>query len=569
MSRDKIFINKDYRIIRQIGKGGDGTVYLVFHTPTEQMRAAKCFQTEDKQRRLQELMLIKKLRHLGLPQVLDICTYEENIWLIMEYISGRSISDIPCKERSMIQFFSIACQLSEILIYLHTRACPILHLDMKPSNVLLRQDGRVVLIDFGAAILEAWGETQGHYGTPGFAAPEQKQREKKIDVRADIYGYGALLYFYLCGKTPGVQNGKNLKWKTTWQKGCKRDIRRMIEKCLALEPEQRFANFQEVQKALAFVRCRYNWHRQIQKSLGAVLLFIIAVCFAWRHLAHTEIFSEMAARRIGKKYDLLLERSEALGFGQAIGCYEEAAKLCPGKNEWCFLLLERVGSDYLFDETEEDVVRKMIYTVLPGENQTFLEDQKIRNNQEYRELAYRLGILYWYFYSGTGGKRAAAKWFAVAADTEKGELESEAPKNDRDAFPWLESAKIHAKISDYYEKLGKRNEKGDMSAEYSTYWEDLKRLWDLDSLKKEESGVQLHIADELLGCMILHMQEICDAGESYETVKEVLGLLENFFRKPGQEMEQSELEKGKEQCKEAKASVMRVYERVGGTVFEK
>ena len=84
------------------------------------------------------------------------------------------------------------------------------------------------------------------------------------------------------------------------------------------------------------------------------------------------MFSEIAVRQNRKKYDLLLERSEALGFSLAVGCFEEAVKLCPGRNEWCFLLLERIGSDYIFDEGEEEAVRKLIYTVLPGEEWTFL-----------------------------------------------------------------------------------------------------------------------------------------------------------------------------------------------------
>lgn len=573
LSCEKIFINRDYREIRQIGRGGDGTVYLVFHKPTEQMRAAKCFRTENSQRRLQELMLIKRLRHSALPQVLDICIGEQQIWLIMEYINGRNISEIPCEERSMIQFFSIASQLSEILIYLHTRPCPILHLDLKPTNVLLRQDGSLVLIDFGAAILEAWGETQGHYGTPGFAAPEQKQQGKRIDVRADIYGYGALLYFYLCEKRPVVAQTKKMEWNSPWQKRCKRGVRQIVERCLSPEPEGRFTDFQEVQKAFALVRLRYHWYRRMQKSIGVVVFLAVVLGFAWSHLLYTGMFSEIAVRQNRKKYDLLLERSEALGFSLAVGCFEEAVKLCPGRNEWCFLLLERIGSDYIFDEGEEEAVRKLIYTVLPGEERTFLEYQKSTNNPAYRELAYRMGMLYWYFYSGTGGKRAAANWFEAAVDLQRKQVESGEQKENKDTCEqesaWLESAKIHAEISGYYERLGKRDAEGVSGAKYSSYWEDLKRLWALDSLEKEGRGVQLHVADELLGCMLFHMQEICESGESFETVKKLLELLENFFQRTGNEMEATDVEKAKEQCNEARASIMRVYERIGGTVFEK
>ena len=202
-----------------------------------------------------------------------------------------------------------------------------------------------------------------------------------------------------------------------------------------------------------------------------------------------------------------------------------------------------------------------------------MEYQKSTNNSAYRELAYRMGMLYWYFYSGTGGKRAAANWFEAAVDLQRKQVESGEQKENKDACEqesaWLESAKIHAEISGYYERLGKRDAEGFMGAKYSSYWEDLKRLWALDSLEKEGRGVQLHVADELLGCMLFHMQEIYESGESYETVKKLLELLENFFQRTGKEMEATDLEKAKEQCNEARVSIMRVYERIGGTVFEK
>lgn len=105
---------------------------------------------------------------------------------------------------SEMEFFSIAGQLSEVLGYLHGRRMPILHLDIKPTNLLLKRNGRLVLIDFGAALQGQPGiRPEQCCGTPGFAAPEQYQKGSYLDARTDVYGAGAVLYYLLSGTIAG------------------------------------------------------------------------------------------------------------------------------------------------------------------------------------------------------------------------------------------------------------------------------------------------------------------------------------------------------------------------------
>ena len=143
---------QEYCILRELGSGGEGKVYLVRHQVTEQLRAAKRLWKGTDADRLHELKMMKRLRHPSLPEVIDVLPEKDCIWLIMTYVKGQCLQELFGGGISEMEFFSIAGQLSEVLGYLHGRRMPILHLDIKPTNLLLKRNGRLVLIDFGAAL---------------------------------------------------------------------------------------------------------------------------------------------------------------------------------------------------------------------------------------------------------------------------------------------------------------------------------------------------------------------------------------------------------------------------------
>ena len=95
----------------------------------------------------------------------------------------------------------IARQLCDVLAYLHGLTPPIIYRDMKPSNVMLTEKGRVVLVDFGIARLFKAARKGTMIGTLGFAPPEQYQGV--VDPRSDIYSLGATLHYVLTGRDPG------------------------------------------------------------------------------------------------------------------------------------------------------------------------------------------------------------------------------------------------------------------------------------------------------------------------------------------------------------------------------
>lgn len=513
-------LGSDYRIVRQLGRGGDGTVYLVYHLPTEQLRAAKCLKTNLPFEKKQELMVMKKLRHPLFPQVYDILESAGGSWLIMEYISGRCIADIPLEEVSAKQFFSIARQLSEALIYLHDRPTPILHLDIKPTNVLLKHSGELVLIDFGAAIAsDQKNRYGGHNGTVGFAAPEQMDQKAKVDVRADIYGFGALMYYYLfkeIPKPPFIPVHQH----SPKHFSCEKQILSLLKRCLQESPDERYPDSVCLYKELGRMQRRYERNRKLQKSFGAFALLLAAGIFTFTSMGNGDagLTENEKQEKREESYNRILRQADNIGLAQAVEYYHEAFQLMPEQGKWCFQLFDRITEDYLFTEKEEMICKQLLFLPASPNGNTVLEVLRERF-ENFGELAYRIGLAYWYYYEGMSGKSTAVNWFQEAV------LFS----GDRGGTSWYEPAQIHIKIGTYYEKLGKRNERGVYDTDYGTYWEDLKKLWGLRVVKGMDAGIRFQIGNELLSCLIFHIHELQEFGEAQEECARILAELETFL----------------------------------------
>ncbi len=190
-------ITEDYRVLRLLGQGRDGSVYLALHIPTEQLRAAKRMPLRIGQSSVHELEMMKAMHHRGLPQVIDLIRKEDMAWLIMTYIPGEGLDRFCQKGLHPSEYFRIARELCEILLYLHTRPSPILHLDIKPSNLIIDNEGHLILLDFGASWCLRAGSPSEISGTRGFAAPEQYHPAAVLDVRTDEYSLGATLSWCL------------------------------------------------------------------------------------------------------------------------------------------------------------------------------------------------------------------------------------------------------------------------------------------------------------------------------------------------------------------------------------
>jgi serine/threonine protein kinase len=202
-----------YRITRLLGGGGMGMVYLA----TDQRLANRpCAIKEmvdhfiDQAQRIEaneyfarEADTLAQLKHQAIPAITDRFELANRHYLVMEYVEGRNLEEElavrgePLPEGLVID---IARQLCDVLAYLHGLVPPIIYRDMKPSNVMLNSNGRVVLVDFGIARLFKAARKGTMIGTLGFAPPEQYQG--LVDPRSDIYSLGATLHYVLTGRDP-------------------------------------------------------------------------------------------------------------------------------------------------------------------------------------------------------------------------------------------------------------------------------------------------------------------------------------------------------------------------------
>lgn len=196
-----------YQLCRILGRGRHGAVYLAMHKDLEEYRAIKQVPkagTGWAQFR-QEALIMKNLRHPGIPIVYDLEEDEDYCYLIEEFLEGDSLYALV----SGLGHFSTAMtirygiQICHLVNFLHfSKPTPILYLDLQPKNLLLC-NGVVKLVDFDHAIhLPQAGRLTKRYGTVGCAAPEQYTTEA-LDERTDIYAIGAVLYYMLTGCLPG------------------------------------------------------------------------------------------------------------------------------------------------------------------------------------------------------------------------------------------------------------------------------------------------------------------------------------------------------------------------------
>ena len=201
-----------YRLVRTIGEGGMGVVFLAERTDLGTSAAIKILRDawlspSRRQRFAVEQRTLARLNHPGIARLFDAGTLADGTpWIVMEFVEGVPLTDhvasgpVPIEAR--LRLFLDVC---EAVQYAHRHL--IVHRDLKPSNVLVTGDGRVKLLDFGIAkdIAEARpaeaAQTIAQLMTPAYAAPEQARGEP-AGVQADVYSLGVMLYELITGTLP-------------------------------------------------------------------------------------------------------------------------------------------------------------------------------------------------------------------------------------------------------------------------------------------------------------------------------------------------------------------------------
>lgn len=207
-----------YRIIRRLGRGGMGTVYLAEHRLMKQQRAIKIINPtliengRAVERFVREIELLPRLRHRNIVQAHDAEKTGGLYLLVMEYVEGETLAELieRCGPLPLGTACEYARQAAVGLQYAHEQG--LVHRDIKPANLMRTTSGQIKILDFGLARLrsETGAETGLTYehatmGTPDYLAPEQALDAHHAGSAADIYSLGCTLFHLLTGKPPFVK----------------------------------------------------------------------------------------------------------------------------------------------------------------------------------------------------------------------------------------------------------------------------------------------------------------------------------------------------------------------------
>lgn len=241
-----------YYVLEDIGSGGYSHVYKVRDVYSGSFYAMKRYITSDpaNQKNLlegmeKELNALKYCMHPVLPKILNIIKEEEHFYLIMEYIEGINLKEYVARNGTLKikKLREVMEQVCSGLFYLHSLEPPVIYRDLKPSNIILRGDGSIKLIDFGIAKRYSRDVIDEQaLGSLGFAAPEQFGDAKGIglfntDIRTDIYGIGTTMYYL---KTKTKYTGRISSAKVYGK------LKKIIKKCTQVNPNKRYQNCIEV-----------------------------------------------------------------------------------------------------------------------------------------------------------------------------------------------------------------------------------------------------------------------------------------------------------------------------------
>jgi predicted Ser/Thr protein kinase len=277
-----------YTIVRELGRGGMGRVYLATDTRLGRTVALKALaphlvrDPHQRERLRREARAAAGLAHPGICTVYSLEEADGELYIVTEYVDGETLGEEIRRgvRPSPDDLFRTGRDLAAALAAAH--AAGIVHRDLKPDNVMRARDGRLKILDFGLArsqsgVGASFATRPGMLmGTPGYIAPEQLAGERG-DARADVYAYGVLMYEYACGTHPFATGAPRTV----------PGIGGIIARCLRQSPDERFASGGEIAAALdgaagaAGIQPRHTiWWRTHQVIV--IALYVTGSALAWQ-----------------------------------------------------------------------------------------------------------------------------------------------------------------------------------------------------------------------------------------------------------------------------------------------
>lgn len=341
-------IQNMYRIIRPLGSGGIGNLYLAWHENLRKYVVVKkikdhCVNLINSR---SEADILKELHHTYLPQVYDFLQIGQDVFTVMDYIPGYDLkhyldSDEHFDEDQIIYWTK---QLLDVLEYLHSQTPKIIHCDIKPANIMITEKGDICLIDFNIS-LDGENNKELVGLSNQFASPEQvKKADAKLrygssegvllDERTDIYSLGAVLYYMMTGIKP---NARRIDFIPITMVG--KDINpysggltNIVDKAMQENPERRFKSASKMREAVDHIEKWGNDYRKLTRlGIGLdVTTFVLALILVCTMILG---YSQMKTDAFFKAYEgymndaKILYDAEAAAYGNEEADRENARKI--------------------------------------------------------------------------------------------------------------------------------------------------------------------------------------------------------------------------------------------------
>ncbi len=491
-------VDGKYRVLRKCGQGGMSVVYMALNERANKTWAIKEIRKDGtknyevvKQGLIVETDMLKRLNHPHLPSIVDVIDGDGFFLIVMDFIEGKTLNDVLKEDGAQPQENVIdwAKQLCDVLGYLHSRTPAIIYRDMKPSNVMLKPDGNVMLFDFGTA-REYKSENLEDtvcLGTRGYAAPEQYGGHGQTDARTDIYCLGATMYHLLTGHNPSEPPYEMYPIRH-WNPELSGGLEAIILKCTQKNPVDRYQSCAEL-----FYALDHYWETDAvyrKKQVSNFRKFAVPAAFAAVFGIASGAFAGLEAHTTNTSYDSYLNAARnSTEKNDEIANYRKAINLDPYRSEgYQGLLKEAFLDDNVLTREESEKLRE---TLIDYGNGKDTNENIFKSNIEgYERFAYDAGIAYYYKFEEKSNKKNAKGYFGIA-------MESKYLGKKQ-----IERAKRLYIISSYYSMIGKADETGDATVTYRDYWNDLTALSEGNLVEADNERTALIMYQELVAQVV-------------------------------------------------------------------
>ena len=539
-------IDNKYKIIRRIGSGTFGNVFLAINIRTGRKWAVKeirknvCRKLESREVFQNEIQALKNLEHKNIASISDFYEVGEDYYIFTDYIDGVTLDHIgSCRKKEGEQFISlntlytIGLELSEALCYLQEHS--LIHGDIKPSNIMIDKEGHPVLIDFGGAVFLDPSDSQRlTVWTPGYSPPEAETGT--ADQTTDIFSFGAVLYRILTGNSP--EKSSDLKTihaavtgyrrktdqfavSTAAERKLLRHLCSVIIRCTQEQQEKRYENAAKLYMDYRKIpETRFGSQLNVADHSPVILLFVLLIPVLCAASVYGGV---MENKEKGRAYENCITEAKRCIREEAAQYYRLAIMLEPSRKEGYLGLIESLSSDNDLSGEDDAFLTEAMNSI--EYDRTVTNEEYLRSNEEeYFDVAYKMGITY-YYCSPDLNRSTAYKYLSDAAGYDNPFAEESEQKEEQ-----KQKSDILVRMIRYENILGIPDARGENERSYRDYWQDMKELIHSDHGTDSRDLTFLWICEDMLNRIFTDASLFKKEGINTEEMQEEIRWIGNKIR---------------------------------------